>query len=118
MNEIKIKGEVLFVDEVKVYGAKCFRKHEVVIKTGNEQYPNPIQVEFIKTAIDASTALQVGQEVEIECRINGREWTNPKDGVVKYFTSVEGMEINYCQGEAVQEAVQEDGEYEDEYPPF
>jgi hypothetical protein len=113
MNEIKIKGEVLFVDEVKVYGAKGFRKHEVVIKTGNEKYPNPIQVEFIKTAIDASTALQVGQEVEIECRLNGRDWTNPKDGVVKYFTSVEGMEINYCQGEVVQEAVQEEGEEED-----
>ena len=33
MNEVTIKGEVKFVDEVREYGANGFRKQEVVVET-------------------------------------------------------------------------------------
>ena len=36
--------------------------------------------------------LQVGEKVSIEARINGREWTG-KDGVTKWFTSINGYKI-------------------------
>ena len=93
MNEVTIRGEVYNGGEVKEYGKNNFRKHEVVIKTGDERFPNTIPVEFIKEAIDSSTALREGQDVEIKCRLNGREWE--KDGNVRYFVSVQGMEINF-----------------------
>jgi single-strand DNA-binding protein len=93
MNELTIRGEVHDAGEVKEYGKNNFRKHEVVIKTGDDRFPNPIPVEFIKEAIDASTSLRVGQEVEIKCRLNGREWE--KDGNIRYFPSVQGMEISF-----------------------
>ena len=93
MNETTIRGTVHFVDEVREYGANGFRKHEVVINTGDEKWPNPIPVEFIKDSIENSTRLSVGQEVEIKCRVNGREWE--KDGVIRYFVSVQGMEITF-----------------------
>ena len=32
MNEVTIKGEVKFVDEVREYGANGFRKHQVVVE--------------------------------------------------------------------------------------
>ena len=94
MNELTIRGEVYQAGEVKEYGKNNFRKHEVVIKTGDDRFPNTIPVEFMKEAIDYSTALKVGQEVEIKCRLNGREWE--KDGNTRYFVSVQGMEISFA----------------------
>ena len=98
MNEVTIRGQVYKVDEVREYGANNFRKHEVVIKTGDDKWANTIPVEFIKDGIDKSTSLAVGQEVEIECRLNGREWQG-KDGTTKFFVSVQGMDISHLEGE-------------------
>ena len=92
MNEVTIKGEVIFVDEVREYGANGFRKHQVVVETGDGKWANPIPVEFIKDSIDLSQNLQKGQKVTIEARLNGREWQG-KDGITKWFTSVSGYKI-------------------------
>ena len=92
MNEVNIKGEVKFVDEVREYGNNGFRKHQVVIETGDGRWDNPVPVEFTKEAIEKSQGLQVGDKVSIDARVNGREWTG-KDGVTKWFTSINGYKI-------------------------
>ena len=92
MNEVTIKGEIKFVDEVRVYGNNGFRKHQVVVETGDGKWDNPVPVEFIKDAIEKSQGLQVGDKVSIDARINGREWTGT-DGVTKWFTSINGYKI-------------------------
>ena len=87
MNEVTIKGEIVFVDEVREYGANGFRKHQVVVETGDGKWANPIPVEFIKDSIEQSKDLKKGEKVSIDARINGREWQG-KDGVTKWFTSI------------------------------
>ena len=93
MNEVTIKGEVKFVDEVREYGANGFKKHQVVVETGDGRWDNPIPVEFIKDTIQKSKDLEVGNKVTIEARINGREWQG-KDGVTKWFTSISGYKVD------------------------
>jgi hypothetical protein len=93
MNEVTIKGEVKFVDEVREYGANGFKKHQVVVETGDGRWDNPIPVEFIKDTIQKSKDLEVGNKVSIEARINGREWQG-KDGVTKWFTSISGYKVD------------------------
>ena len=73
MNEVNISGKVKFVDEVREFGSNGFRKHQVVVETGDGRWDNPIPVEFTKENIELSKNLQVGDEVEIQSRINGRE---------------------------------------------
>ena len=51
MNELTIKGEVKFVDEVREYGNNGFRKHQVVVETGDGRWDNPVPVEFTKTQL-------------------------------------------------------------------
>jgi len=92
MNEVTIKGEVKFVDEVREYGANGFKKHQVVVETGDGRWDNPIPAEFIKDTIQKSKDLEVGNKVTIEARINGREWQG-KDGVTKWFTSISGYKV-------------------------
>ena len=93
MNEVTIKGEVKFVDEVREYGNNGFRKHQVVVETGDGRWDNPVPVEFTKDSIELSQNLKVGDQVTIEARINGREWTG-KDGITKWFTSVNGYKVD------------------------
>ena len=102
MNDVKITGEVVFVDEVKEYGANAFRKHVVVVKTGDDKWANPIPVEFTKEAIEKSTQLKTGQRVVIEARLNGREWKG-QDGITKWFVSVNGYEIASSEAAAASE---------------
>ena len=84
MNEVTIKGEVKFVDEVREYGANGFRKQEVVVETGDGKWDNPIAVEFTKDNIEKSQTLKKGDRVTIEARVNGREWQG-RDGVTKWI---------------------------------
>ena len=92
MNEVTIKGEVKFVDEVREYGANGFRKQEVVVETGDGKWDNPIAVEFTKDHIEKSQTLKKGDRVTIEARVNGREWQG-RDGVTKWFTSINGYKV-------------------------
>ena len=92
MNEVNISGKVKFVDEVREFSSNGFRKHQIVVETGDGRWDNPIPVEFTKENIELSKDLQVGDEVEIQSRINGREWQG-KDGVTKWFTSINGFKI-------------------------
>ena len=103
MNSVKIKGEVVFVDEVKEFGANNFRKQTVVINTGDERWDNPIPVEFTKDNIDKSTGLKEGQNVEIDGCVDGREWTG-NDGVKKWFGNVSGLDVHYLSDGPVEAA--------------
>tara|TARA_B000000441_G_C21710155_1_gene331928 strand:- start:381 stop:749 length:369 start_codon:yes stop_codon:yes gene_type:complete len=93
MNEVTISGKIKFVDEVREFGSNGFRKHQIVVETGDGRWDNPIPVEFTKDNIELSKGLQVGDEVEIQSRINGREWQG-KDGITKWFTSINGFKIS------------------------
>ena len=92
MNEVTIKGEIKFVDEVREYGANGFRKQEVVVETGDGKWDNPIAVEFTKDNIEKSQTLKKGDRVTIEARVNGREWQG-RDGVTKWFTSIAAYKV-------------------------
>ena len=92
MNEVTISGKVKFVDEVREFGSNGFRKHQVVVETGDGRWDNPIPVEFTKDNIELSKNLKVGDQVQIQSRINGREWQG-KDGITKWFTSINGFKI-------------------------
>ena len=75
MNEVTIKGEIVFVDEVREYGANGFRKHQVVVETGDGKWANPIPVEFIKDSIEQSKGLKKGKKSQSKPElavVNGR----------------------------------------------
>lgn len=88
---MEVTGKIQKIDETKTFGAKGFKKREVVILT-NEQYPQPIMVEFIQDKCDLLDSYKAGQDVKISINLRGREWTSPQ-GEVKYFNSVQGWKI-------------------------
>lgn len=94
---MEITGKILKIDEPKTFGASGFRKRELVVTT-NEQYPQPLMVEFVQDKCDLLNNYQVGQDVKISINLRGREWVNPQ-GESVYFNSIQGWRIEAAQAE-------------------
>ena len=89
---MEVQGTIKLIGETQTFGAKGFRKRELVITT-DEQYPQSILVEFVQDKCDLLDKFEVGKNVKIGINLRGREWTNPQ-GETKYFNSIQGWNIN------------------------
>jgi translation initiation factor IF-3 len=89
---MELIGTIKVIGETATFGAKGFRKREVVITT-EEQYPQSILVEFVQDKCDLLDKFQVGKNVKIGINLRGREWVNTQ-GETKYFNSIQGWNIN------------------------
>ena len=77
----------------KVFDAKQiterFRKREFVVEMGdNPTYPQYVLFQLTGDRCESIDALREGDEVRVEFRLSGREWTSPQ-GDVKYFNSLD-----------------------------
>lgn len=88
---MEIQGVIKQIDETKTFGSSGFRKREMVVTT-EENYPQPILVEFVQEKVDLLSAFRPGQRVKIAINLKGREWTSPQ-GEVKFFNSIQGWRI-------------------------
>ena len=68
-----------------------FRKREIVVQT-DEQYPQPILIEFTQDRSDLLNRVQEGQKVTVSINIRGREWTG-REGETRYYVSIQGWRI-------------------------
>jgi len=86
-----VAGKVRSVGPTQQVSAS-FKKRELVVIT-EEQYPQPILIEFAQDKCDLLNNLQVGQQVNVSINLRGREWINPQ-GETKYFNSIQGWKID------------------------
>lgn len=86
----ELKGTITKISDIQTF-ASGFQKAELVLTT-DEQYPQPINIEFLQDKIDLLDKFKVGDAVTIGINIRGREWTSPT-GEVKYFNSITGWKV-------------------------
>lgn len=94
---MEVTGKIEKMGKVQEISAS-FKKREVVIRT-EEQYPQPLMIEFTQDKVSLPENYKIGDSVTISINIRGREWTSPQ-GQVKYFTSLQGWRIQGTQAEA------------------
>lgn len=87
---MELQGTIKKIGEVQTF-ASGFQKKEMVLVT-QEQYPQPINIEFLSEKVYALDPFSVGDTVKVGINIRGREWTSPQ-GEVKYFNSIVGWRI-------------------------
>jgi hypothetical protein len=68
---MELKGKIKLINPTKEYGAKGFKKRELVIETGDD-YPQFITVEFIQDKCEVLNSYNVGDIVTIGINIQGR----------------------------------------------
>ena len=93
---MELQGTVKKIGETQTF-ASGFQKRELVLLT-EEQYPQPIQIDFLSDKIDLLNNVSEGESVKVGINIRGREWTDPR-GEVKYFNSISGWRIEKVSGE-------------------
>jgi len=98
---MELQGTVKKVFETQTFPSG-FQKREMVLLT-EEQYPQPISIEFLSEKISLLDQVSEGDKVKIGINIRGREWTNP-EGQVKYFNSITGWRLDKIGAGAKQEA--------------
>lgn len=84
---MNLQGTIYKVGEVQQISEK-FKKREVVIKIEGD-YPQFIGCQLTQDKCALGDNLNIGDEVDASINLRGREWTSPKDGVVKYFNTIE-----------------------------
>ncbi len=87
---MELQGTVKKITDIQTF-ASGFQKRELILMT-QEQYPQPISIEFLQDKISLLDNVSEGQDVKVGINIRGREWTSPQNEV-KYFNSITGWRI-------------------------
>ena len=112
---MEITGKIKFIDETKTYGNNGFQKRELIITT-DDDYPQPICIEFVQDKCTLLDGYSVGQEVKVGINLKGREWKSP-EGETKYFNSIQGWRIDGDKDEKpAPEPPKEEEEGDDDLP--
>jgi hypothetical protein len=112
---MEIEGKIKVLGETKTYGSNGFQKREVVITT-EEQYPQPLMVEFVQDKTSLLDSYSIGDSVKIGINLRGREWQSPQ-GETKYFNSITGWRIEKAGANKSQGGAPEVPPF-DEYEPI
>ena len=94
----KIKGEIKAIDEA-VQVTEKFKKREFVLIDDSSQYPQYINFQLVQDKCELIDGFQVGQRIEVNFNLRGREWTD-KNGIIKYFNTLDVWRIVYEESSA------------------
>lgn len=93
-----LKGKIEVIKETQQV-SDSFKKREFVVKDESGKYPQTILFQAVQDRAQLLDAFKVGDEVEVTFFLRGREWTNPKDGEIRYFNSLDAWKIEAVGGE-------------------
>ena len=88
---MEVTGKIKVIGKVETFG-NDFTKRNLVVTT-EEQYPQDLNLEFVKDKCAVLDKYNVGDSVKVGINLRGREWINP-EGVAKYFNSIVGWRID------------------------
>ena len=89
----KIKGEIKVIGEA-VQVTEKFKKREFVLIDNSSQYPQFINFQLGQDKCELIDGFQVGQRIEVNFNLRGREWTD-KNGIIKYFNTLDVWRLVY-----------------------
>lgn len=89
---MELQGVIKTIGQTKEFGAKAFKKRELVLTTEGV-HKQDIAIVFMQDKCLELDKYKVGQGVIIGIDILGREWTSP-EGEVKHFNTIKGWKID------------------------
>ena len=101
MSELKIKGAIKLINEVKVISDK-FSVREFVVTTPDAKYPQDISFQLVNDKIDLIKPYGVGQEVDVCFNVRGREFNG------RYYNTLDAWKISGEASTSVQPQAEQD----------
>ena len=63
----------------------------MVLEQDNDRFTNYIPLEFTNDRCETVDGLNVGDEIEVDYRLNGRKWQRDSNSEVKFFLNAEAL---------------------------
>ena len=92
-------GKVKAVGELQTF-ASGFTKRELVVEEEREgNWPNVVAFAFKRDNAAKLDGIVPGMRVKVGFAVDGREWTDPKTGKVRYFSDLTALRLDRLDGE-------------------
>ncbi len=91
---IEIAGRIHKIEDEKQITERFKKREFVLILDENSEYPQHVLFQLTGNRCEKLSGFNVGDEVRVDFSLRGREWTSPKDGVVKYFNSLDVWDLS------------------------
>jgi len=86
-------GTVKKVGELQRFSGG-FEKQDLVVEEDKDgKWPNVVAFVFKKDAISKLAGVTPGAHVKVGFVVDGREWTDPKTGMVRYFSDLAALRL-------------------------
>ena len=91
-------GNVKAVGELQTF-ASGFSKRELVVEEERDgRWPNVVAFSFKKDNAALLDGMSPGVRVKVGFAVDGREWTDPKTGKVRYFSDLTALRLERLDG--------------------
>ena len=91
-------GKVKIVGELQTF-ASGFSKRELVVEEERDgKWPNVVAFSFKKDNVVLLDGISAGARVKVGFAVDGREWTDPKTGTVRYFSDLTALRLERLDG--------------------
>lgn len=91
-------GKVKGVGELQTF-ASGFTKRELVVEEVREgKWPNVVAFAFKKENAAKLDGVAEGMRVKVGFAVDGREWTDPKTGKLRYFSDLTALRLDRLDG--------------------
>lgn len=87
----KVGGVVCHIEPTQTYGAKGFKKRQIVLEQDKGSFTNYVPIEVTRDMCDEIDEINIGDEVAFTFRLNGRKWQKDESSEVRYFLSAEAL---------------------------
>ena len=84
---LQVTGKIHVINEAQQVTER-FRKREFVLRDGAARYEQFVLFQLTGDRCDELDSFSVGDDVRVEFKLRGREWTSPS-GEVRYFNSLD-----------------------------
>lgn len=84
---LTVTGQLVVIKNIQQVSAKFTKREFVVEVSDNPKYPQMVLFELSGDRVNLIDGYQVGEQVEIEFNLRGREWKSPA-GELKYFNTL------------------------------
>ena len=92
-------GKVKVVGELQTF-ASGFTKRDLVVEEERDgRWPNVVAFAFKKDNAAKLDGIVPGMRVKVGFAVDGREWTDPKTGKVRYFSDLTALRLERLDGE-------------------
>ena len=92
-------GKVKVVGELQTF-ASGFSKRDLVVEEERDgRWPNVVAFAFKKDNAAKLDGIVPGMRVKVGFAVDGREWTDPKTGKVRYFSDLTALRLERPDGE-------------------